>query len=371
MKKFLALALALVMIFALAACGQKAAAPAAEEAAPAAEEAAEVAAPEVKKIGVVIVSGDHGFTGESVKHAEMEAEAIAEKYAGQLEVVVKSQGEASDQISEIENLIAMGDVDAIMLWPTEGEALRSAAQNVVDAGIDLVVYDRLISNPTIDGVKAQIQGDNTFIGGEMGKYLNEFYADYEDVQYLRFVGDASTVTEQRSGGMDAVLDAKFEQVNETFVTDWSSEKAQEQFENWLAGKDDAEIEAIDLIVTHDDEIVNGLMNALDAYTGTADLSNLKLITSVGGIDATCQKFENTQLPVKFATWFFAPSFIREAVDYTAEMVLGLDFSGTAEFDGEIYQIPSFSISNAGNAHYDFDQYRASSEYATRYSISDF
>ena len=376
MKKFLALALALCMIFALCACGQKAApaeeaAPAAEEAAPA--EAAAPAAAEMKKIAIVIVSGDHGFTGESVKHAEMEAEALAEKYAGQLEVVVKSQGEASDQISEIENILAMGDVDAIMLWPTEGEALRSAAQSVVDAGIPLIVYDRLISDPVIDGVNAQIMGDNFFIGGEMGKYLNDFYADYEDVQYLRFVGDASTVTSQRSGGMDEVLDAKFEQVNETFVTDWSSEKAQEQFENWLAGKSDEEIEALDLIVTHDDEIVNGLMNALDAYTGSADLSGIKLITSVGGIDATCQKFEDTKLPVQFATWFFAPSFIREAVDYTAELALGEEFSGTAVYDEatDCYLIPSFSISNAGNAKYDFDQYRASEEHAVRYSIGDF
>jgi ABC-type glycerol-3-phosphate transport system substrate-binding protein len=40
MKKFLALILALAMIFALAACGQSAAAPAAQEAAPAAQEAA-------------------------------------------------------------------------------------------------------------------------------------------------------------------------------------------------------------------------------------------------------------------------------------------------------------------------------------------
>ena len=41
-----------------------------------------------------------------------------------------------------------------------------------------------------------------------------------------------------------------------------------------------------------------------------------------------------------------------------------------ESDG-IYLIPSFSISNAGNAHYDFEQYRASDEYSVRYSISDF
>ncbi len=370
MKKFLALTLALLMLFALCACGQATApAPAAEEAAPAAEEAAP-AAEESYKVALVIPAGDHGFTGESIKHAEMEADALMEKYDN-LEIVVKSQGEPSGQISEIENLLAQGDVDAIMLWPNEGEALRSAAQTILDAGVKLVIYDRLIEG--LEGIEAQMMGDNFFIGKEMGNYLNEFYKDADAVQYLRFVGDASTVTSQRSGGMDEVIDAKFEQVNETFVTNWSSEKSQEQFENWLAGHSKEEIEALDLIVTHDDEIVSGLMNVIDGYTGDADLSGLKLITSVGGIDAVCQKFENTKANVQFATWFFAPSFIRECVDYTVENAMGLDFSGTAIYDEatDCYLIPSFSISNAGNAHYTFDEYRASNEYATRYSIGDF
>ena len=366
MKKLIALLLALVMVLSLAACGAKeeakAEAPAAE--APAAEETAPAA--ETVKVALVIVAGDHGFTGESVKHAELEAAAMNEKYDN-VEVVVKSCGEAADQISEIENLIATGKPDAIMLWPTEGEALRAAAQTVIDAGIELVVYDRLIED--FDGLTGQMMGDNFAIGGGMGAYLNEYYADYEAVDYLRFVGDASTVTSQRSGGMDEVLtEGKFNQVAETFVTNWSSETAQNQMEDWLAAKTKEEIEAIDLIVTHDDEIVDGLMNALEAYAGDADLSNLKLITSVGGRRETLDKFDNTTLGVKFVTWFFAPSFIRECVDFTVEHALGVPFSGTAaEADG-IYLIPSFSIGNAGNTDNDFDAYRASEIYATRYSI---
>ena len=364
MKKILALLLALVMVLSLAACGAKEE-PKAEAPAAAETEAAAPAA-ETVKVALVIVAGDHGFTGESVKHAELEAAAMNEKYDN-VEVVVKSCGEAADQISEIENLIATDKPDAIMLWPTEGEALRAAAQTVIDAGIDLVVYDRLIED--FEGLTGQMMGDNFAIGGGRGEYLNTYYADYEAVDYLRFVGDASTVTSQRSGGMDEVLtEGKFNQVAETFVTNWSSETAQNQMEDWLAAKTKEEIEAIDLIVTHDDEIVDGLMNALEAYAGDADLSTLKRITSVGGRRETLDKFDNTTLGVKFVTWFFAPSFIRECVDFTVEHALGVPFSGTAaEADG-IYLIPSFSIGNAGNTDKDFDAYRASEIYATRYSI---
>lgn len=321
------------------------------------------------KIGLVILSGDHGFTGESVKQAEAEAEAEMEKFDN-VDIVVKSCGEAADQITEIENLIAQGDIDSIMLWPTEGEALRSAAQTIVDSDIKLVIYDRLIED--FEGLDAQIMGDNFSIGKEMGEYLTQFYGEDKQVEYLRFVGDSSTVTSQRSNGMDDVIDAnKFKQINETFVTDWSTEKAQEQMENWLNGHSKEEIESLDLIVTHDDEIVSGLMNALEAYSGDADLSGLRLITSVGGREDTISKFDDTSLPVKFTTWFFSPSFIREAVDLTVDDTIDESFTGTAELKDGIYLIPSFSIGNAGGTHYTFDEYRASEEYKIRYSIGDF
>jgi len=116
MKRVLYLILAAAMVFSFTAC----AAPKTEQPAePVAPEA--TPAPEVKsfKIGVVMPSGDHGFTGESVAHAKMEAEALMKKYEG-LEIVVKDGLEASHQITSIENLLAGGDVDLIMLWPMEG-----------------------------------------------------------------------------------------------------------------------------------------------------------------------------------------------------------------------------------------------------------
>lgn len=368
MKKILALALSTVLgLSLLAGCGNNGGGSASQGSTPASTSTSVPTGGESYKVGLVILSGDHGFTGESVRHAEMQADVLMEKYDN-LEIVVKSCGEASDQITAIENLITAGNLDAIMLWPTEGEALRSAAQTVIDSGVKLVVYDRLIEE--FDGLEGQMMGDNFSIGYEMGEYLNGFFAEDETVSYLRFVGDSSTVTSQRSGGMDEVLDGKFEQINETFVTDWSTEKAQEQMENWLNAHSNEEIEALDLIVTHDDEIVDGLMNALEAYSGTAKL-NVRLITSVGGREDTMQKFENTSLDVKFITWFFAPSFIRECVDFTAETAMGLPFSGSAVEENGVYLIPSFSISNVGDAFYSFDDYRASDTYRVRYSIGNF
>ena len=85
------------------------------------------------------------------------------------------------------------------------------------------MYDRLIEGFTADTFVGDIMGDNVGIGKNMGEYLNEFFSDDDDVQYLRFVGDSSTVTSQRSEGMDGVLGDNFNQVAETLVTNWSTE----------------------------------------------------------------------------------------------------------------------------------------------------
>lgn len=368
MKRFLALALALVMSASLVACGNNSQPSSGGSAGSTGSAGGSTSQPQQTEsfhVGVVTPSGDHGFTGESVAQAKLMAEEMMAKYDN-LEITVKDGIDASAQITSIENMLAGGDIDMIILWPMEGEALRSAAQSIVDAGVKLVVYDRLIED--FDGLLGDIMGDNVGIGGAMGEYLNEFYKDDDKVEYLRFVGDSSTVTAQRSDGMDAVLDGKFEQVAETLVTNWSTETAQSQMENWLNSKSKAEIEALDLIVTHDDEIVDGLMNALEAYSGDATI-NVRLITSVGGREETMQKFENTAMGVKFCTFFFSPSFIRDAFLLGIGDLYNEPYQAEQDANGT-YLIPSFSITNADLAgDYDFDGYRASDAYTNRYAIN--
>ncbi|MEG2834798.1 sugar ABC transporter substrate-binding protein, partial [Anaerorhabdus sp.] len=319
-------------------------------------------------IGVVVPSGDHGFTGESLAHAKAEAEAI--NASGQnVEVIVKDGLEASDQITSIENLLSSSNPDVIVLWPMEGEALRSAAQSITDAGVKLVIYDRLIDGFKADTFVGDIMGDNVGIGTQMGNYLTTFFADDDAVNYLRFIGDASTVGVQRSQGMDDVVDpAKFVQMKDTFVTNWSSETSQNLMEEWLAGATKEEIESLDLIVTHDDEITDGIMNALEAYTGGADLSNLRLMTSIGGRKETLEKFDNTKLGVKLITYYFAPGMVREAIRLGVSAAQGAEYTGATLTDG-VYLIPTFAISNAGgDAKFDFEGYRGSDIFTERYSI---
>ena len=315
------------------------------------------------KLGIVTPDADHGFTGESVAHARAEAEAL--KASGVIEdYMMGVGGEASKQIQAIDDILTWGP-DVIMLWPLEGDQLRNAAQTIVDEGVPLIIYDRLIENFT--GMAAEIMGDNEKIGNMMGEYLLNYFADQlaagETITYLLFIGDSSTVSKQRTDGMTTVLDAseykdQFKLVTDAFQTDWSNAKSQEFMENWLSTADAATVADLDFICTHDDEIVDGIMTVIEDSTA---LTSLKLITSVGGRRETLSTFKNIETP-ELLTYYFSPSYIREAIRLAvATVTTGVYQDQT--IDGQLFLIPTIEIDKNT-----VEAYEASDEYADRYSI---
>ncbi len=341
MKKLLALFLSLMMVLAAAS-----------------------AAAEGIKIGIVTPDADHGFLGESIAHARAEAEAL--KQAGVIEdYMMGVGGEAAKQIEQLDEVLAWGP-DAIMLWPLEGDQLRNAAQKVVDEKVPLIIYDRLIEN--FDGKAAEIMGDNEGIGNMMGKYLLNYYAEQlkagETITYLLFIGDSSTVSKQRTQGMVDVLNAseykdQFKLLQDGFQTDWSNAKSKEFMENWLNTADPAVVADLDLIVTHDDEIVDGIMTVI---RDDAALENLKLITSVGGRRETLATFDVVTKP-ELVTYFFSPSMIREAIRLAVATAKGEEYAGQ-KVEGQLFLIPTIEIDKST-----VEAYRTSQDYIDRYSIA--
>ncbi len=318
---------------------------------------------ETLKIGIVTPDADHGFLGESIAHARAEIEAQAAALG--LEYKFEVGGEAAKQIAAIETILTW-DPDVIVLWPLEGEQLRNAAQTIVDAGVGLVIYDRLIND--FKGMAAEIMGDNETIGNWMGEYLLKYFKDRldagETLQYLAFIGDSSTVSVQRTKGMVDVLNAspyakQFVQVQESFLTNWSNATAQDQMENWLTTSDAAAVADVDFICTHDDEIVDGITIALDNFTGE---QNIKLITSVGGRRETLTTYDNKDIDL--VTYFFSPSFIREAIRLGIAYAQGEKYQDQ-EINGQLFLIPSIEIDKNT-----VEAFRNSKEFIERYSIAE-
>ena len=317
------------------------------------------------KLGIITPDADHGFTGESVAHARAEAEA--QKAAGNIADYMMAVGnDAAKQIQGLDEILAWGP-DVIVLWPMEGDQLRNAAQQVVDEKIPLIIYDRLIEGFT--GQAADIMGDNVGIGNLMGEYLLKFFEEDlkagKDINYLLFIGDASTVSKQRTQGMLDVIEAteykdQFKLLQDGFQTDWSNAKAQEFMSNWLTTADAATIADLDMIVTHDDEIVDGIMTIIrDDET----LKDLRIITSVGGRRETLATFDTVEKPL-LLTYFFSPSYIRNAIRLGVAAAKGEQYDGQ-DIKGQEFLIPTIEIDKST-----VEAFRQSQEFIDRYSIAD-
>lgn len=316
------------------------------------------------KLGIVTPDADHGFTGESVAHARAEAEAL--KAAGVIEDYMMAVGnEAAKQIQGLDEILAWGP-DAIVLWPMEGDQLRNAAQKVLDEKIPLVIYDRLIEN--FKGMSGEIMGDNVGIGNQMGKYLLKYFEEDlkagKTITYLLFIGDSSTVSKQRTQGMLDVINAsqykdQFKLLQDGFQTDWSNAKSQEFMGNWLTTADAATIADLDLIVTHDDEIVDGIMTVV---RDDAAFKDLRLITSVGGRRETLATFDTVKKPA-LLTYFFSPSYIRNAIRLGVAAAKNEQYDGQ-DLKGQLFLIPTIEIDKNT-----VETYRQSQEYTDRYSIA--
>ncbi|MDR2746431.1 MAG: substrate-binding domain-containing protein [Treponema sp.] len=302
-------------------------------------------------LGVVTPAADHGFTGESIQHGEAQAKALAAQYGYDYRYLTAN--ESSGQANNIETLIGLKP-KAIVLWPVNGDELRSAAQKIVDAGIPLIIYDRFITG--FQGQAADISGDNVTIGELMGTYFTKFFeSESGTVNYLQFLGDSSTVPQERADGFKSTAGAKFNIV-QSFVTDWSQQKAMEQLESYLNTAPQAEIESLKAIYTDDDEEVLGIVSALKNYRGPAKI-NVKLISGVGGRRENMPLFENSGLSgVEFLTYWFSPSFIRDAIDLGSDIIQGK----TVPKD---VKIPTKEIDKSN-----YKAHMESPEYTTRYSL---
>ncbi|ULQ60798.1 substrate-binding domain-containing protein [Brucepastera parasyntrophica] len=303
-------------------------------------------------MGVVTPSADHGFTAESIRHGEAEAKALAAEHG--FDYRYMTAAESGEQSNAVETILGMKP-SVIVLWPVTGDELRSAAQSVMDAGVPLIVYDRFIDGlvPT-----AEISGDNVAIGEGAGQYFNNYFKNElarGKVNYLEFKGDSSTVPMERTNGFLSTADKNFNVV-QSFVTNWSQQTSMEQMENYLSTKSRAEIESIQAIFTHDDEIVFGIVEALKNYHGPAKI-NIKLVSGVSAGEGFMDLFEHSGLTgIDFMTYTFSPSMVRDAIDLGYRAMQG-------ETLEKSYKIPTEMIDKTN-----YKEYMQSDLYKIRYSL---
>lgn len=247
MKKFIALLLTLCMVFALCACGSTSA--------PAAGDAAASESGDGKLTFGVTVSFITGYYSAMIDGINEKAEELGINI-----VLLNAESDSTKQTQQMENLIAQ-KVDAIVCNPEDSVAIAASVQKAMDAGIPVVMVDRIV-----DGATPSKQIINNSY--DLAYQLVEEFANSDDCKELAaplntIVMVGSMADSYAVNCLNAMRDAiaaypdTFNLVTE-IPGDWNQDTALKGLQNSLSANDD-----IDLILTPSDMYLPCIQSALE------------------------------------------------------------------------------------------------------------
>ena len=176
-------------------------------------------------------------------------------------VVLDAGGDVARQIAQIEDLIQQ-EVDAIIIWPTNGEAVIPAVRKAHNAGIPVIVTNSNIAAAGFDFVKSFSGPDNITQGLRSAEIMCDRFKELgieNEAKVVHITGQPgyTTAIERAKGFNDRLPEVcpNVEQIDEQ-PGDWNREKSQQVMEAFLVKYDD-----IDGVYSGDDNMGVGAMNA--------------------------------------------------------------------------------------------------------------
>ena len=186
-------------------------------------------------------------------------------------VVLDAGGDVARQIAQMENLIQQG-VDAIIIWPTNGEAVIPAVRKAKQADIPVVVTNSNIDEKGFDFISSFSGPDNIAQGATAAEIMCDRFKDLgiaDEAQIVEVTGQPGYTTAiERSDGFTERLPEICPNVElvDSQPGDWNREKAQTVMEAFLTKYDD-----IDGVYAGDDNMGVGALNAAMA-AGREDIT---------------------------------------------------------------------------------------------------
>lgn len=177
-------------------------------------------------IGVSNNVQGNGWREEMI--CSIKAQAAASGEVAELNIAHRNTDPAG-QLEDIRNLVAAG-VDAIIVNPSDQEALNSAVKEATDAGIVVVAVDQSVTEPSAY-VLSNNQEEYAYLGA---KWLFEELGGSGNVFYMRGAAGAGA-DDDRDVGFNRALEEypDINIVNEVF-TGWQQDEGSQQMLDMIA-----------------------------------------------------------------------------------------------------------------------------------------
>ncbi|OAN81271.1 sugar transporter [Jannaschia sp. EhC01] len=200
-------------------------------------------------------------------------------------VVLDAGGDVARQIAQIQDLVQQ-EVDAMIIWPTNGEAVIPAVREAYQAGIPVIITNSNIAEPGFEFVASFSGPDNITQGSRAAEIMCERFTDLgiqDEAQIVQITGQPGYTTAiERAEGFEQRLPEVCPNVTlvESQPGNWNREDAQRVMEAFLVQYDD-----IDGVYSGDDNMGVGAMNAAIAAGRVEDITFVGATNFAVGYDA--------------------------------------------------------------------------------------
>ena len=196
------------------------------------------------KIGVSIPAATHGWAGGLNWHAEQAEKRIEATYPN-IDVIVVSANGATEQANDLEDLVSVQNIDALVVLPFESDPLTVPVQQVKEAGKFVTVVDRGLSLPGIEDV--YVAGNNPELGRVSGEYIRKRLDDEGKIVILR--GIPTTVDTERVDAFIESIEGSNIEVLDMKHANWNRDDGYEVMQDFLS-----RFPQIDAVWAQDDDI---------------------------------------------------------------------------------------------------------------------
>ncbi|MEK8028224.1 substrate-binding domain-containing protein [Pseudaquabacterium rugosum] len=256
-------------------------------------------------LGVSIPTATHSFAAGIVWWAGVAKKELETKYPA-LKITIKTAANASEQANQLQDLMTVSRINALVVLPSESAALTKPVEQIHGKGVYVTVVDRGLTNPS--GQDAYVAGDNTAFGRIPAEFIAGKLGGKGEIVALR--GIQTTLDNERMDAFNAVmkkhpgiklLDAKY--------GNWNRDDAFKVMQDYLT-----RFKRIDAVWAADDDMSVGVIKAIEQ----AKRTDIKLVFGGAGAKGSIKTLMDGSDPRIQANVSYSPKFMYDAIVMTAE-----------------------------------------------------
>ncbi|MGO2392845.1 MAG: ABC transporter substrate-binding protein [Halomonas sp.] len=254
-------------------------------------------------IGVSIPAATHGWAGGVNYHAE-EAKKRLEALYPDIEITISTAGTAGEQANDLEDLVSLRSIDALVILPFESGPLTDPVRRVKESGVFVTVVDRGLTEEGIQDL--YVAGNNHELGRISGEYIREQLDGEGDIVVLR--GIPTVIDDERVQGFQEAIEGSEINILDMQHANWNRDDGFEVMQDYLSRFDN-----IDAVWAQDDDIALGVIEAVRQ----ADREDELFIVGGAGMKEIIKRvMEGDELvPVDV---LYPPGMIATAMDLTVQ-----------------------------------------------------